>query len=390
MKINKSFTLMEVIVASVLLSIGIGGGIAGYKVANERIGKSSLENVLLNEVRSIEEGFASKDSSDFNEHDWEDIDVSDNDTLDKFDAKVQYKVDEETRSGITYKKITVRGNIENKNVSILSESIKVGIDEPIKKTVEFCGDSITQSHLGETCDPPGAYCDGSCHEIATTTTSNGSTTTSNGSTTTSGSTSTTSGSTSTTSGSTSTTSGSTSTTPGSTSTTSGSTSTTSTSTSTTTASGGGGCGDLDFHEQSFTASCPWIAVWSKGEYIIENEILIAPQFLNHSKNVEELYFLINNPTLKDGQISLQIKEITDEVSYIDFIELYSITLLQGYNLAYMDGKFYAYNPEQAKIALNTKKDYVLDKNNSLVLDFEVGSKSVYLGILSKNRIFRRL
>ena len=43
---RKGFTLIEVIVAAVLLTIGVGGGIAGYRVADQQIEKTMLKQCL--------------------------------------------------------------------------------------------------------------------------------------------------------------------------------------------------------------------------------------------------------------------------------------------------------------------------------------------------------
>ena len=162
MKVKKSFTLMEVLVVVVILGIGVGGGITAYRVADEYIEKSNLENLIMSEVVKIEEDFVSLDIGDdklnFDEDDgWIEIpeDEITNERLKRFGATVHYKVipqhDVDT-DRLLYKEITVEAEIPAKNISVATQSIKVNIEEPLAVCVTDCA--------GKECGSDG--CEGFC------------------------------------------------------------------------------------------------------------------------------------------------------------------------------------------------------------------------------------
>ena len=75
-KENKGFTLLEVIVAAVLLTMGVAGGITGYKISDRQIERANVENELINANGTIQEKVAAMDFNDLQSGE-KDVDLSD-------------------------------------------------------------------------------------------------------------------------------------------------------------------------------------------------------------------------------------------------------------------------------------------------------------------------
>jgi len=131
----KSFTLIEVIIAAVLLTIGVAGGIAGYKVADRQIERSNIKNMLINENEVVAEKIASWDvdehAGDLESGNHDVTDIS-NTKLAEFSPKVTYTVTDCTTPA-PYKEIVVNAEVTygGKTIKVQTEAIKVNVEEPI-------------------------------------------------------------------------------------------------------------------------------------------------------------------------------------------------------------------------------------------------------------------
>ncbi|MDP8233540.1 MAG: prepilin-type N-terminal cleavage/methylation domain-containing protein [Candidatus Saelkia tenebricola] len=162
----KSFTLIEVIVAVVLLTVGVAGGISGYKVADRQIELSNIKHMALSENKRIQEIAASWDIDDpeLVEGVYP-IDVSAG-FDDQYSPDALYEVKDvlDSEGNLLYKEITVKVELPDRNIEVKTQTIKSSYGEAIEGV---CGDGKV-NQPSEDCDPdppnPG-ICDENCNWI---------------------------------------------------------------------------------------------------------------------------------------------------------------------------------------------------------------------------------
>jgi len=132
---NKSFTLIEVIIAAVLLTIGVAGGVVGYKVADRQIEQADIKNMAMAENGRIQEMIASWDIDDNNLKETAEprpIDISNAEFEEKYSPEAFYIVHDVTDGdgNLLYKEITVtvNTNLSGKNIKVQTQSVKTNFE----------------------------------------------------------------------------------------------------------------------------------------------------------------------------------------------------------------------------------------------------------------------
>jgi prepilin-type N-terminal cleavage/methylation domain-containing protein len=123
---KKGFTLIEVLIASVLIAIAVAGGLASFEVAHRGVERAKLENIAIVENQRVQEYLAKKSFDELKEGRHE-VEVESED-LRRFEGKISYTVE---RVNEDVKKITtiVSFNYGGKQRLIKTKNIKVKLNE---------------------------------------------------------------------------------------------------------------------------------------------------------------------------------------------------------------------------------------------------------------------
>ncbi|MFC1981157.1 hypothetical protein ACFLVN_02810 [Chloroflexota bacterium] len=77
-----------------------------------------------------------------------------------------------------------------------------------------------------------------------------------------------------------------------------------------------------YESQEEEASCPWVFTWNGSEYVRDNDVYSTAR--GAAKEFTD-YYTLNEPLLpKDGNYSLELREVTAETSYTDLVQLMAV------------------------------------------------------------------
>lgn len=105
---------------------------------------------------------------------------------------------------------------------------------------------------------------------------------------------------------------------------------------------------IDFYEmvKNSTKGCPYIFVWDGRDYVKENNILPFSEDLSRKEKIIKDYYVLQNiPTLSQRNIKLKLKEMEQEISWLDKFELITVEHSKEFKIGFTPtGKMVNYNP----------------------------------------------
>jgi len=137
-----------------------------------------------------------------------------------------------------------------------------------------------------------------------------------------------------------------------------------------------------YEDQYSSASCPWVYSWDGTDYAMDNDIYSTARGAG-SEYAD--YYTLNAPLVpKDGKYSIQVREVGDESSYTDMIQLKAVDHASNVRVSNDElGNIWTYgDPSQPLSAIDAGGNDVLGRlavrddsgvklfnGNSVVLDF---------------------
>ncbi|MFZ5979800.1 MAG: T9SS type A sorting domain-containing protein [Candidatus Zixiibacteriota bacterium] len=103
-------------------------------------------------------------------------------------------------------------------------------------------------------------------------------------------------------------------------------------------------GEFQFIPKPLPPSCPVLYAYNGQEYVRDNPLLTACQASNYVAAVTDYYQVTAPVDDADGRVSFQIRELEDEITYIEYIDLITVDHAANTKLACaVDGRIYTYN-----------------------------------------------
>jgi len=137
-----------------------------------------------------------------------------------------------------------------------------------------------------------------------------------------------------------------------------------------------------YESQDVDASCPWVFTWNGSVYVRDNDVYSTAR--GAEKEYTD-YYTLNKPLLpKDGNYSLELREVTAETSYTDLVQLMTVDHPSNVNIGNDEnGDVWTYsNPSQPVSAIDNEGSDVLSQiatedddgfkgynDNYIILDF---------------------
>ncbi len=106
-------------------------------------------------------------------------------------------------------------------------------------------------------------------------------------------------------------------------------------------------------------SCPWVFTWNGSEYVQDNDVYSTAR--GADKEFTD-YYTLNKPLVpKDGEYSLELRELTKETSYTDLVQLLAVDHASDVNIASDEnGDVWTYsNPSPPVSAVDNEGEDVL-------------------------------
>ena len=116
-----------------------------------------------------------------------------------------------------------------------------------------------------------------------------------------------------------------------------------------------------YESQDEEASCPWVFTWNGSEYVRDNDVYSTAR--GAAKEYAD-YYTLNKPLLpKDGNYSLELRELTTETSYTDLMQLVTVDHPANVKVASDEnGAVWTYsNPSQPVSATDNEGSDVLSQ-----------------------------
>ncbi|HUU46391.1 MAG TPA: hypothetical protein VM118_11735, partial [Acidobacteriota bacterium] len=114
-----------------------------------------------------------------------------------------------------------------------------------------------------------------------------------------------------------------------------------------------------FEDPASTASCPWVFPWNGSEYVADNDVYSTAR--GSAREFTDYYTLTEPLVPKDGQYTLELREISDEESYTDLVRLVAVDHDSDVHVAADgDGNVWTYSAWAAPIS-------AIDKDGNDVL-----------------------
>ncbi len=118
---------------------------------------------------------------------------------------------------------------------------------------------------------------------------------------------------------------------------------------------------LEAWEDPDDYSCPWVFTWNGSEYVKDNDVYSTAR--GAAKEFTD-YYTLNKPMLpKDGYYSLELREVNNETSYTDLVQLVTVDHASNVNIASDEnGDVWTYsNPSPPVSAVDNEGNDVLSQ-----------------------------